>query len=303
MNNSETILVVEDDSSTRIILTTLLEEEGFQVKPFPTAEEALNQIAGQEPVDIVISDLKLPDGSGLKILWAMKKLKPAAAFILITGYASVETAIEAVNEGAFAYHVKPLDIDALRSSVRNAIRQKRLLAENRSLLDRVRRYNEELEKKNTELEQASLAKSQILATVSHELKTPLTSIVCYTDRILLQQDSVGPLNERQRRYLEIVRENSNRLKGMIDDLLDVSRIEADHLDLSIGELEIGQEFEDAIRSLQTQISQKGIRMALEISSDLPRVRADKLRFCQVAINLLSNACKYSPPRLHHHHHR
>lgn len=123
MNNSETILVVEDDSSTRIILTTLLEEEGFQVKPFPTAEEALNQIAGQEPVDIVISDLKLPDGSGLKILWAMKKLKPAAAFILITGYASVETAIEAVNEGAFAYHVKPLDIDALRSSVRNAIRQ------------------------------------------------------------------------------------------------------------------------------------------------------------------------------------
>lgn len=127
--------------------------------------------------------------------------------------------------------------------------------------------------------------------------------MCYTDRILLQQDSVGPLNERQRRYLEIVRENSNRLKGMIDDLLDVSRIEADHLDLSIGELEIGQEFEDAIRSLQTQISQKGIRMALEISSDLPRVRADKLRFCQVAINLLSNACKYSPPRLHHHHHR
>ena len=176
MTESANILVVEDEKGSRVTLTALLEEEGHQVKACQNAEEALKHIIVEGPVEIVISDLKLPDGSGLQILWALKKINSDAAFILITAYASVETAIEAVNGGAFAYHVKPLDIDALNGSVRNALRQRRLLIENRNLLESLQKSNEELEAKNRELEQASLAKTQILSTVSHELKTPLTSL-------------------------------------------------------------------------------------------------------------------------------
>ena len=172
MTYSANILVVEDDNSTRIILTTLLEDEGYHVNAYPTAEGALNHIITESPVDVVISDLRLPDSSGLQILWALKKINPDVALILITGHASLETSIEAVNEGAFAYHVKPLDIDALKSSVRNALRQMRLSIENRSLLAKLRASNLELEEKNVELEKASQAKTQILSTVSHELNNP-----------------------------------------------------------------------------------------------------------------------------------
>ena len=253
----------------------------------------MNHIVTEGSVEIVISDLKLPDGSGLQILWALKKISPDAAFILITAHASVETAIEAVNEGAFAYHVKPLDIDALKGSVHNSLTQQRLSVENRSLLESLQRANQELEEKNVELEQASVAKTQILSTVTHELNTPLTSIMCYVDRLLLGRENVGPLTGRQQRYLEAVHGSADRLKALIDDLLDTSRIESGTLVLAHIEIGVREEIEDAIESMREHINEKDMRVVLDIPKNL-RVLGDRLRFSQVMSNLLSNACKYSP---------
>ena len=223
----------------------------------------------------------------------LKKISPDSAFLLITGHATVETAIEAVNEGAFAYHVKPLDIDALKSSVRNSLSQRRLLLENRDLLDRLQHSNMELEEKNRELEHASQAKTQILSTVSHELKTPLTSIVGYMGRLLDQSECVKEPNERHRRYVETALENAHRLEALIDDLLDISRIESGSIDLDLMPIDVVQEIEDVVRRMQCLMDQKKIDVVVDIPSDLPKARADRFRLSQIVINLLSNACKYS----------
>ena len=136
MTESANILVVEDDPGARITLTGLLEAEGYCVVAHETAAESLNYII-HSATDIVVSDLNLPDGNGLQILWALKNISPESAFILVTGHATLETAIEAVNQGAFAYHVKPLDIDGLKASVRNALRQQRLEIDKSRLLEQV----------------------------------------------------------------------------------------------------------------------------------------------------------------------
>ena len=151
-----------------------------------------------------------------------------------------------------------------------------------------------MSKKNDQLEQASKSKTQILSTATHELKTPLTSIMGCVDRLLLQENTVGPLNERQRRYLETVQENSFRLKSLVEDILDVSRIEADDIELNVPDLNIFQEVEDVVRLMQSQIQKKQIQLKINISSDIPVITADPFRFAQVVSNLLSNACKYSP---------
>ena len=294
-NPSANILIVEDERGSRITLTALLEAEGFQVIACETAQEALGVLTAGDSVDLVVSDLKLRDGSGLQILWALKKIKPDAAFILMTGHATVETAIEAVNEGAYAYHLKPLDIDALNHNIRNALHQRGLSIENRELLQKLQLTNAELEENNRELEQASLAKTQILATVTHELKTPLTSIVGYIDR-MLEQDRVGILNERQERYLERAQRNSWRLKALIDDLLDISRIESGSLEFAPVELDLGHEIQEVVKAMQTQIEEKQIRVLVTIPYMVNRITADRLRFSQVISNLLSNACKYSPEK-------
>ncbi len=105
---------------------------------------------------------------------------------------------------------------------------------------------------------------------------------------------MGPLNEKQQRYLETVQKNARRLKALVDDLLDVSRIEAGSLELTLLELDVRHEIIDAIQLMQNQIGEKRIRLELNIPSDLGRIKADQLRFCQVISDLISNACKYSP---------
>ena len=147
---------------------------------------------------------------------------------------------------------------------------------------------------NLELEQVSRAKTQILATVTHELKTPLTSVVGYVDRLLFDQDKIGPLNEKQERYLSRVQTNSRRLQALIDDLLDISRIESGTLQLALADLEVQEETEEVVRAMRAQIDDKQLRLLMNIPSGLPWVRSDRLRFAQIVTNLLSNACKYSP---------
>ena len=290
------ILIVEDDIGTRTTLAVILEQEGHRVVTCQTGEEALERISDRgktAEIDIVVSDLRLPDISGMDILRALKDRRPDAAFILMSGHATLETAVDAVNQGAFSYLVKPLDIDSLISTIRNAINQQRLVSENKELLKMLQRSNEELEKKNRDLEEAGLAKMRILSAASHELKTPLTSIVGYVDRILLQRESVGELNDRQERYLQTVKKNSYRLKALVDDLLDISRIESGGLTLTLAAVDVASELEDAVSSVQTLAERKNIVVEMDVPEDLAPIWAERLRFSQVIVNLLSNACKYS----------
>ena len=112
--------------------------------------------------------------------------------------------------------------------------------------------------------------------------------------MLVQRDQVGPLNDRQERYLTTVQRNARRLKALIDDLLDVSRIESGSLELSVVNIDVVSQIRDVLESMQGLIGERGQHVALNLPRGLPEVRADALRFSQVLTNLLSNACKYAP---------
>ena len=107
----------------------------------------------------------------------------------------------------------------------------------------------------------------------------------------MQQDTVGPLNERQQKYLETVKTNSFQLRDLIDDLLDISRIESGSLELTFEEIDTKHEIENVVSSMRDEIDGSGIHVVLDIPSGLSRAKADRLRFSQVVTNLLSNACK------------
>ena len=105
---------------------------------------------------------------------------------------------------------------------------------------------------------------------------------------------IGPINDTQERYLNTIRQCSNRLKDLIDDLLDVSIIESDSLELGLMDLDIEQEVKETVGSMQEQFSNKNMKLTLDFSPGLPMVRGDRLRISQILGNLISNACKYSP---------
>ncbi|MDA1217948.1 MAG: hypothetical protein O2909_00705 [Chloroflexi bacterium] len=130
------------------------------------------------------------------------------------------------------------------------------------LLVRSIKYAIERQRLTTALREEIRTKTLVLSTATHELKTPLTSIVGYVDRLLLNQEQIGPLNERQSRYLETVQKNARRLGALVDDLVDVSRIEAGSLELSLVDLDVLQEVREVIQVMGHQINEKQLNLGL-----------------------------------------
>jgi len=135
-------------------------------------------------------------------------------------------------------------------------------------------------------------KNEFVSTVSHELRTPLTSIKGYVDLIL--DGSAGEINEMQREFLGIVQENSNRLVELINEMLDISRIESGRVHLRIEPLSIADSIDGAVDTFRAVLSQTGRTVEIHVPSHLPPAVADRDRVGQVLVNLLSNALKYSP---------
>ena len=134
-------------------------------------------------------------------------------------------------------------------------------------------------------------KDEFVSLVSHELRTPLTSIKGYVD--LLIDGDVGEVTEDQKEFLEIVKSNSDRLVMLVNDLLDVSRIEAGRINLRPTPVDLAGSIDEVAMSLQPLMEQKGQSLKLELPADLPQVMADRDRVVQIVTNLLSNAHKYT----------
>jgi signal transduction histidine kinase len=168
--------------------------------------------------------------------------------------------------------------------------------DNASAYQQIEELNVGLEAKvrerTAELEQADRLRSRFLSHVSHELKTPLTSIKGYLQNLL--DGLTGPVNDKQQRYLSRMLENSDRLIRMIDDLLDQTRIQTGRLDLVAGEVDLGQCVADAIEQLRPLTQAKRHRLEVSYPPGPLMVWGDRDRLIQIVLNLVQNAVKFTP---------
>jgi PAS domain S-box-containing protein len=135
-------------------------------------------------------------------------------------------------------------------------------------------------------------KSEFIATASHELRTPLTSIRGYIDLLLL--GTLGALSQPQNDFLKVVKSNVVRLVELIDDLLDVSRAEAGEMRLRRETLDMAEVLYEVGESLYSQFTARSISLAIDVPDGLPQIVADRHRLRQIVVNLVNNACKYTP---------
>jgi signal transduction histidine kinase len=156
----------------------------------------------------------------------------------------------------------------------------------------LRRHNEALEEENRRVREGNQLKSEFVSLVSHELHTPLTAISGYLDLLLEAHGTQSPA--KQQELLGIVKRNADRLVKLIDDLLDLSRIESGKVELRATALDIIALITEVVSFLQPQIEAKGQRLSFDRTQTLPAVAGDAERIRQILINLLSNAHKYTP---------
>jgi PAS domain S-box-containing protein len=156
-----------------------------------------------------------------------------------------------------------------------------------------RKYNEEnLQLTNQALERATHLKDEFLANMSHELRTPLNAVLGLTDAVL--EEVFGPINEKQRKALKTVHTSSDHLLSLINDILDLSKIEAGKIDLALTPANIAALCKISLDFVKQLAHQKRIQLSLQIPDNLPELMLDERRIRQVLINLLSNAVKFTP---------
>jgi len=267
-----------------------MEDAGYKVSGLDKGAEALEMIRNQ-PFNVVITDIRLPDINGMEILELAKEIDPDVAVIVMTGYASLETAVEAVNEGAYAYFVKPANVDEIKTTIINALRQQRLSRENKRLVDDLQRSNKLLFEANKQLKKTTDAKSAFLASMSHELRTPLNTIIGFSE--LMIDEVPGEINEEQRQCLNDVLSSSKHLLSLINEVLDLSKIESGKVELRLSNIILTKVIESLKSTLMPILASRKQSLDIKIEEGLPSVYTDKAKLRQVLLNLLTNAIKFT----------
>jgi signal transduction histidine kinase len=150
----------------------------------------------------------------------------------------------------------------------------------------------EIEIKSRELEVASQHKSEFLASMSHELRTPLNAIIGFSDVLL--QGMFGETNEKQTEYLRDILASGQHLLSLINDILDLSKIEAGRMDLDVAAFDLPAAIDDALLLMRERAGRRGITLERQVDERLGEIHADQRKVKQVLLNLLSNAVKFTP---------
>ncbi|MGH2492839.1 MAG: ATP-binding protein [Candidatus Limnocylindria bacterium] len=276
------VLVVDDEKSVATTIKAILELDGSEVTAVTSGKEALAQLREHE-FDVVLTDLRLDDLDGIEILRETQKLWPDTVAIMLTGYASLESAVAALRSGAYDYLIKPSDVDELRATIGRAL-------ERRQLRQRL-----------VELEQLDKLKTQFLSMASHELRTPLTAVSGFMQiarrrmsRLSGATDVPAPWREEAQKAdetLEMANRQSKKLARLIDELLDVSRLQQGRVEMRLAEIELAAVVREVAERMR--LLAQGHEIETKIEGVAPIV-GDRDRIEQVLENLVGNAIKYTP---------
>ena len=400
MEEQITILVVDDEKVIRDGCTLLLQPEGYQVVTAASGREALDLMRNQ-PVNVVLCDLKMPGMGALEVLDEAGSLYPEVPIIIITGHGTVADAVECMKKGAYDFVTKPFRVDHLTLAVKRALEKQRLERETRrlqeeqarnlytlameqsrmhtivncmadgvlvtnrnlevvlvnpsfmrllgvngplpqpgplkayldyqSFRDAIEALGRQAEKEPgkyisqeicqgrvylrvtsapffgpdekmlgtvsifhdiTAFKEMDAMKNEFVHMVSHELRSPMTAIKLQHEVIL--EGLAGEVSDKQRKLLCRAQAKIQGLLDLVNDSLDIAKIEAGHQQLEMIPLELGRLLQEVVDLLQAKAEEQQVILKLSLSPDFPAIRADRRSLEEVFTNLVSNAINYSP---------
>jgi two-component system sensor histidine kinase/response regulator len=287
MENQGCILVIDDELGIREGCRRALEPEGYTVETATTGQEGLDRLR-EQPFDLVLLDVVMPDVRGVDLLDPIHEQDPDIVCIIITGYATVELAVQAIKAGAYDFLSKPFTSDLLLMNVQQGLERRRLSLEAKRL-EILEQEAAELTRAKEELERLDRFKTTFMLTVAHELRAPLTALQSFL--IAIQQGYIPP--DQQEQTLQRAVERAQELLDMVNDLLKLAAVKGEET----GErelLSLAEVVDKVFSLLRAQADAKGITCTLEIRQR-PMVKAHPDQMTQLWTNLISNAIRYTPP--------
>ncbi len=304
MTSNRHVLVADDSGDIREIVGSFLTALGYQPDMAVDGQQALN-LFKQRTYDVLICDLQMPRLEGLSLLAEVKAIDPDAVVVILTGNATLETAIEAMRLGAYDYLLKPVeDMEAFGRLIERAYTQRTLIVENHRLVAELQQANarletevaartRELQAANESLLSLDKLKNDFISVVSHELRTPLS--VLSLEAELLASDRHGLPPDKIKEIYATLQQNTHRLKIQIDNLLDFALIERGDLELDFRLCSINRIVRDVVDLYEMRVTEKNVKFALNLlPTTQMSVIADGPRLRSALIQLVDNAVKFTP---------
>lgn len=274
------VLVVDDEESLVGALSEFLAMRGYEVETALNPRQALALIH-EKPFSMVVSDLRLPGMNGVDLLEHILDVDPETVVVIMTGYASVQSAVEALKKGAYDYVVKPFSVHDLEKTLRLGLERRRLSRENLQL--------SHLMRKMVEVDQI---KTNIISTISHEFRTPLMSLRGYLSMLSQTADRGTVLGDTEKKWLHAMKDNLGRLEMLILNLLLMTEANAGDLLIAYDEIGIKQLVLESVTRVDTLARSKEVKVSVVSETNRP-IRGDAEKLGVALANLIENAIKFS----------
>lgn len=305
-DNVKKVLLVEDNENHAAMVQAMMTDSGTLLETVidcvPSFEAAIARL-DQFKYDICLLDYRLGDVDGLDLLRSMRSMNIDTPVIFLTSMGDEDVAVEAMKAGATDYIRKEnLSPDLLAASTRFALEahEKRILRRQveealrkakAELENRVKERTSDLLQANRALKEADEIKNQMIQNVSHEFRTPLAYLIGYIELLLDANQGMGPLNDEQRRSLEIVASQAHKLTRLVNNFVSIQMLETSALERE--SVNVAEFLQEAVDSASLYAQEKGVGLALKVVGELPLVDVDRLAMGQVIDNLLANALKFT----------
>ena len=272
-NDNAIVLVIDDEEAMRDSCRQVLAREGYRVETAADGESGLRKVREVRP-DLVLVDLKMPRIDGMEMLEEITALDPTTVAVVITGYATVESAVEAMKCGAYDFLPKPFTPEELRIVAKRGLEHRRLTLE----MEALRKENERM-------------RENFVTVVTHELRAPLVAVEQYLEVML--NGMTGSVTAKQREILEHSRKRVEWLLTLVNEWLSMSRIQRGKIVERLESVDMRDLLEESVDLVKPQADDMNIDIKIEVPQGFPAIEGDKDALSHVFMNLVSNAVKYN----------
>ena len=278
------LLVVDDDAANRDVLSRRLRRQGHGVRTASSGSDALRLIR-EEAFDLVLLDIMMPDMDGYQVLGSIKADEGLRHIpvIMISALNEVQSVVRCIEAGADDYLAKPFNPTLLKARIGASLEKKRGR-------DRETVLFEQLQRNYKRLQEVEKLRDDMRNMIVHDLRTPLTSVIVGVEML----EKHGELNESQRELMAIATAGGRTLLGMINDLLDVEKMESGSTQLQYDELSAAALVAGAIEQVASLAEDGQTTLVTEIVSGLPSFIGDENRLSRTLVNLIANAISFTP---------
>jgi len=295
MEEAAKILIIDDEAGIQKACRRVLEPQGFYVESAYSLNEGLQKI-NSTSFDLILLDVMLPDGQGIEILPSIHARDHDSVCIVMTGYGSIEVAVQAMKAGAYHFLTKPFTSDLLLLTINQGLEKRRLSRD----VKRLQMFEQEVSQLWSlakgeldgfdQLNKDFIGPAAFRLTIAHEFRAPITALLSFL--ILLRKGYVPA--EQQDKIIDSAIERGQDLLDLVDDLMNLTTAREELSPANQKLHNLAEDIEKVVPTLRAQAQEKGLQFSLEIKNR-PLVATNPMLMDQLWTNLISNAIKYTLP--------